>query len=70
MKYFLLLKVLGKGCFLFAGDVGAFDNKSEFFYDNIQGVDFFATGMGGGERDNYLLLHVDHNKIDVELVPL
>jgi len=56
--------------FVFAGDVGAFDNESEFFYDNISGVNFFATGMGGGKRDNFLLLHVNHNKVDIELVQL
>ena len=67
---FPIIKDLGGKVFVFAGDVGAFDNKSEFFYDNILGVDFFATGMGGGKRDNFLLLHVSHSKVDIELVQL
>ena len=61
---------IGENVFLFAGDVGAFDNKSEFFYDNISGVNFFATGMGGGKRDNFLLLHVNHGKVGIELMQL
>jgi len=67
---FPIIKDLGGKVFVFAGDVGAFDNKSEFFYDNILGVDFFATGMGGGKRDNFLLVHVEANKVNIELVQL
>jgi 3',5'-cyclic AMP phosphodiesterase CpdA len=67
---FPVIEDIGERVFLFAGDVGAFDNKSEFFYDNIQGVDFFATGMGGGKRDNFLFVHVNHDKVNVELVQL
>ena len=69
-EVFPVINDIGEKVFLFAGDVGAFDNKSEFFYDNILGVDFFATGMGGGKRDNFLLLHVNHGKVDIELVQL
>jgi hypothetical protein len=69
-EVFPVIDNIGERVFLFAGDVGAFDNKSEFFYENISGVDFFATGMGGGKRDNFLLLHVNPSKIDIELVQL
>jgi len=46
------------------------EKGSEFFYDNISGVNFFATGMGGGKRDNFLLLHVESGKVHIELIPL
>ena len=65
---FPLIKDLGKNVFFFSGDVGAFDNDSEFFYDNISNVDFFATGMGGGKRDNFLILHVNQGNVEIELI--
>jgi len=69
-EVFPVINGIGEKVFMFAGDVGAFNNNSEFFYDNILGVDFFATGMGGGKRDNFLLIHVNHDKVDLELVQL
>jgi len=69
-EVFPIINNIGENVFLFAGDVGAFDNESEFFYDNISGVNFFATGMGGGKRDNFLLLHVESGKVHIELIPL
>jgi hypothetical protein len=69
-QVFPVISDIGEKVFVFAGDVGAFDNKSEFFYDNILGVDFFATGMGGGVRDNYLLIHVRNDKVEIELIKL
>ena len=69
-EVFPIINNIGKKIFLFAGDVGAFDNESEFFFDNLLGVNFFATGMGGGEKDNFLLLHVDQNEVRIELVKL
>jgi len=67
-EVFPIAKEIGDNLFFFAGDVGAFNNKSEFFYRSISGVDFFATGMGGGQRDNFMLIHVDKKKVDIELV--
>lgn len=69
-EVFPIIKNIGKNVFVFAGDVGASNKSSAFFYDNIFGVDFFATGMGGGKRDNFLLLHIDHGKVNIELVKL
>ena len=69
-EVFPVIDDIGENVFVFAGDVGAFDNKSEFFYDNISGVDFFATGMGGGKRDNFLLIHVNRGKVDIELIQI
>jgi len=69
-EVFPIINNLGERVFLFAGDVGAFDNKSEFFYDNVSGISFFATGMGGGKRDNYLLIHVRQNEVEIDLVEL
>jgi hypothetical protein len=69
-EVFPVINDIGEKVFVFAGDVGAFDNESEFFYDNISGVNFFATGMGGGKRDNFLLIHINHGKVQIELIHL
>ena len=68
-EVFPIISNTGEHIYLFSGDVGAFDTGSEFFYENISGVEFFATGMGGGERDNFLFLHVDNSGVNVELIP-
>ncbi len=67
---FPLIKDLGSKVYIFAGDVGAFDNRSEFFYNNFSGVSFFATGMGGGKRDNFLLIHVKKDRVNIDLIEL
>ena len=69
-EVFPVIKDIGEKAFFFAFYVGAFATQSEFFYNNFSGVDFFATGMGGGERDNFLILHVNRGKVDIEMVQL
>lgn len=69
-KVFPIINNLGERVYLFAGDVGAFDNNSEFFYENVSGISFFATGMGGGQRDNFLLIHVKQDQVNIDLVQL
>tara|TARA_B100000965_G_C19553882_1_gene741319 strand:- start:194 stop:1150 length:957 start_codon:yes stop_codon:yes gene_type:complete len=67
-EVFPITQSIGKNLFFFAGDVGAFNNKSEFFYRNISEVEFFATGMGGGKRDNFMLVHIENEEVNIELV--
>ena len=43
---------------MFAGDVGAFDNGSEFMYHSFSNFTFIASGMGGEVRDNILAKEV------------
>ncbi|MBT4732399.1 metallophosphoesterase [Candidatus Woesearchaeota archaeon] len=66
-EIFPLISSLGSNSYFFSGDVGAFDNNSELFYDKHQGSHFFATGMGGGKRDNYLAVLVVNG--DVKIIP-
>ena len=33
-------------------------------------MQFFATGMGGGERDNFLITSVIDGQVNVALIPL
>jgi hypothetical protein len=69
-EIFPILSNIGENTYLFAGDVGAWPNNSEFFYDRYSNTDFFATGMGGGERDNFLMISVINGVVKVALVPL
>ena len=69
-EVFPVISDIGKTIYLFAGDVGAFPNESEFFYAKHSNVDFFATGMGGGERDNFLIISIVNGVVNVALVPL
>ena len=60
-----LLKNINKPVFLFAGDVGAFSKEHrkknhiiEYFYYNNNYVTYISTGMGGGVRDNFVIVDV------------
>ncbi len=44
-----------KPIYLYAGDVGAQATGSEFMYYQEDEVTFIATGMGGGQRDNFVV---------------
>tara|TARA_B110000967_G_scaffold177202_1_gene191164 strand:- start:642 stop:869 length:228 start_codon:yes stop_codon:yes gene_type:complete len=70
LNYSKLISNISKKLYIFSGDVGASANGSEFFYDNILGVNFFATGMGGGVRDNFIIVNIDKGNANFELVPI
>lgn len=60
-----LLRSQSKPVFLFAGDVGAFskkyrkrDHTIEYSYHNYDNITFIASGMGGGVRDNFVIVDV------------
>ena len=48
--------------YFFAGDVGAFDWATPVFYDEMDNLTFIATGMGGGVKDNFIIVDVHENK--------
>lgn len=64
--------------FLFAGDVGAFskerkkrDHIIEYFYHKDDNITFIATGMGGGVRDNFILVDVyNDGSVEFRLIHL
>ncbi len=60
-----LLNNVNKPVFMFAGDVGAFSKELkktnhiiEYFYSKENNVTFISTGMGGGVRDNFVIVDV------------
>ncbi len=69
-ELFPIISNIGQKIYLFAGDVGAFPNESEFFYAKHANAHFFATGMGGGERDNFLIISIMNGAVNVALIPL
>ena len=48
--------------YMFAGDVGAFNNGSEFMYHSYDNITFIASGMGGESRDNIVFVDVKEDK--------
>jgi hypothetical protein len=57
-----MLKKSGKQVFVIAGDVGAFNWGVSLFHDTHEGINLIASGMGGGEKDNFLIVDVMPNK--------
>ncbi len=64
-----LFTVLDKPVYFFAGDVGAQPVGSEFMYYQEDNIFFIASGMGGGERDNFLIVTVT-DEVQIRLVAI
>ncbi|MGB0368926.1 MAG: metallophosphoesterase family protein [Flavobacteriales bacterium] len=56
-----LFSELSNDVFLFTGDVGAFPTGKEVFYHCYDNVRFIASGMGGGQRDNFIITEVSES---------
>lgn len=55
---------------MISGDVGAQDNDSELFCNVVGNVKYITSGMGGGARDNYLIISVIRGVVTIEVVLL
>lgn len=60
-----LLRAQQKPVYLFAGDMGAFPKEFrkqketiEYFYHSYDNITFVGTGMGGGIRDNFVIVNI------------
>lgn len=63
------LKNQTKPVYLFAGDMGAFTKEFrkqkrtiEYFYYNYDNITFIGTGMGGGVRDNFIIVDIHEDQ--------
>lgn len=51
----------------FAGDVGCLAQYESYYEDHYQNFHFYASGMGGGIKDNYLIVEVsEQGKVNIE----
>ncbi len=57
-----LFTSLSNNVTMFAGDVGAFPNGSEFLYHKKDNIIFIASGMGGGAQDNVVICDIGKDK--------
>ena len=69
-EVFPLLSDLVNDIYFFSGDIGVTPNGSELFYTQYSGITFVATGMGGGVRDNFLIVSVIKGAVQIFFVPL
>ncbi len=53
-----LFQAADRPVYLFAGDVGANRFKTPLFYDSYKNIHLLASGMGNGEKDNFLIVNV------------
>lgn len=66
-----LFSALSNPVYMFAGDVGAFNTGSEFMFHEYDNISFIASGMGGEQRDNIIIVDVNEdNCVDFRLVAL
>ena len=73
-----LLLGTNKPTFVFAGDVGAFskekrkrNNPIEYSYYKERGISYVTSGMGGGVRDNFIIIDVySDNSVRFRLIHL
>ena len=69
-KVFPLFSGLPNDIYFFSGDVGASPSRNGLFYTKYSNVTFAATGMGGGVRDNFLIVSVIKDAVKISFVPL
>lgn len=73
-----LIRNLELPVYLFAGDLGAFskekrkkDHIIEYYYHSYDNVTFIGTGMGGGVRDNLIIVDVfNDGSVEFRLIHL
>lgn len=46
---------------IFSGDLGCLDKVTPYMYYKKDNITFIGTGMGGGKRDNIVIVEVDYN---------
>ena len=69
-EVFPLFSDLINNVYFFSGDIGAFPNGNELFYTKYLNATFVATGMGGGMRDNFLIVSVIKGDVEIFFVPI
>lgn len=57
-----LFKHISNQVYMFAGDFGAFPDNDSYMYHNNENITLIGSGMGGGEKDNFILVDVMQNK--------
>lgn len=54
----------------FAGDMGSHYSLPSYYEDHHGRFHFYGSGMGGGIRDNYLIVSVyQNNRVEIEKIP-
>ena len=64
-----IFKELKAQVYFFAGDVGI-KRSIPAFYDNYDNIHFIASGMGGNEEENFLIVTVRGNFVHFDMVNL
>ena len=62
-----LLQDYSRPVFIFAGDLGANRQASSLMYHRDRNIRYFASGMGRGDEDNFLLVHLANGEVEVEV---
>ena len=61
---------LNMDIYFFAGDVGAFSTSKTVAFDQVDNLTLIASGMGGGVKDNLLMVNVVNGSVVIDLVSL
>ena len=68
---FPLFKSLKKPIFMFAGDVGAFAERTSIVYHQMGKTALVASGMGGEKADNFLMVNVlESGAVEIRIIGL
>ena len=66
-----LLDSISNNVVIFAGDVGCREKIAPYMYYNNDNITLIATGMGGGKKDNIVIVEVDKkNRVHYKLIGL
>jgi len=65
-----LFQNLDKPIYMFAGDVGAASWSQDYSYDVDYNITYISSGMGEGEGDNFLIVSVIEDLVDIQLIAI
>ena len=66
-----ILDSLPNNVVIFAGDLGCTEKVSSYMYYNDNNITLIASGMGGGKKDNIIVVEVnDDHELNYRLIGL
>jgi hypothetical protein len=65
-----MFRQLKNEVFMIAGDMGGTNWSDVLMYDHYENITFVASGMGRGDGDNFIMINVKADTVELEVISL
>jgi hypothetical protein len=65
-----MFRKLENEVFMIAGDMGGTNWSDVLMYDQYENITFVASGMGRGDGDNFIMVNVKADTVELEVISL